>query len=114
MVSDGKIEPAFPQETPIRCVVYTKRKFREIPGPDADASGENPRPGVGRWRTIIFDVEFVGLRRKHFAGPRIVGFNGDERGVFVLKAESGCYHGISGWDSKGLACQDREGDGENG
>src|SRR5690242_14216641 len=94
VVAGSKIQSAFPQKTAVRGVVHAERKLRETAASYAKASREDPCGGATGRRTVILDVEFVGLRRKHFSGLRIIGLNRDERSVFVLKAESGCHDGV--------------------
>jgi hypothetical protein len=96
MVADSKIQPALPKETPIRRIIDPKGKLREAPRAYAQATGKYPRARVAGRGTVIFDVEFVGIRGKDFSGMRVIGFDGDKRRVFVLKAESGCHDGFRG------------------
>src|SRR6476469_2292311 len=90
MFTGGEVQTTFPEKTSVRCIVDPKGKFRKTAGPRPDTSGEDPGAGMAGSRAIVLDVEFVGVRRKHFPGLRIVGLDGDKGNLFVLKSESSC------------------------
>jgi len=67
MVTGGQVQTAFPEKTSVRGIVYAKGKLGEAAVSRAHAPGEDSRMRTDGRRTIVFDVEFVGVGGKDFS-----------------------------------------------